>query len=473
MEIHGVPEPAPAPDNGGRRDSSFLRRAFARIRRRRVPPSEKFPFSRTLLPLAIALLAFLAYQFCERSLRPVQPGHVGVAVNRFTGGLEVLPPGTHFRPRALYQIDLVRVSDRLLSGSPGNFSISTKDGVVAQVSVQARWAIDRARLPAKWAALPPDPERELVAPVLAAAFRSIAPRYEVGRIVSEKREELANVARQYGLHSTSVEDSLDPEHLPKYERIGAVTFIIIRTFDEAATRDCSTVQEMTRKVAIFFSNDFLITIHRTEQPFLTALVSKYQSPPPSGAERRKSFLPRLLIEIINDAIDTYGRPLAEAESAIDKFEATVFGEHELGDVLQRVYTEKRRVTQMRRMLSHTLDVVQRLVPASEPTAPLFQDLRENAESMYSYAEGLVEDVNNLLSIQLALAQHRTSEVVRVLTVFSVFFLPLTFIVGIYGMNFDFMPELRQRWGYPAILVGMGLVTLAIFLWFRRRGWLRG
>ena len=292
-------------------------------------------------------------------------------------------------------------------------------------------------------------------------------------VVNPPKEELANVARQYGLHSTSVEDSLDPEHLPKYERIGTVTFIIIRAFDEAATRDCSTVQEMTRKVAIFFSNDFLITIHRTEQPFLTALVSKYQSPPPSGAERRKSFLPRLLIEIINDAIDTYGRPLAEAESAIDKFEATVFGEQELGDVLQRGYTEKRRVTQMRRMLSHTLDVVQRLVPASEPTAPLFQDLRENAESMYSYAEELVEDVNSLLGIQLALAQHRTSEVVRVLTVFSVFFLPLTFIVGIYGMNFDYMPELRHRWGYPAVLVGMGLVTLAIFLWFRRRGWLRG
>ena len=291
-------------------------------------------------------------------------------------------------------------------------------------------------------------------------------------VVSPTRQELANVARQYGLHSTSVEDSLDPEHLPKYERIGAVTFVIVRAIDEAAARDCSTVQEMTRKVAIFFSADFLITIHRTEQPFLTALIAKYQNPPPPGAERRKSFLPRALVEIINGAIDTYERPLGEAEVAIDKFEATVFGEHELGGLLQRIYTEKRRVTQMRRMLSHTLDVVQRLVPASEPTAPLFQDLRENAESMYSYAEELVEDVNNLLSIQLALASHRTNEVVRVLTVFSVFFLPLTFIVGIYGMNFEFMPELRQRWGYPAVIVAMLLVTFSIYLWFRRRGWLR-
>lgn len=292
-------------------------------------------------------------------------------------------------------------------------------------------------------------------------------------VVNPPKEELANIARQYGLHSTSVEDSLEPEHLPKYERIGQITFLIVRAFDERAARDCSTVQEMTRKVAIFFSTDFLITIHRTEQPFLTALIAKYQSTPPPGSERRKTFLPRVLIEIINGAIDTYERPLGEAEGAIDKFEATVFGEQEISGLLQRIYTEKRRATQMRRMLSHTLDVVQRLVPASEPTAPLFQDLRENAQSMHSYAEELVEDVNNLLSIQLALASHRTNEVVRVLTVFSVFFLPLTFIVGIYGMNFDVMPELRHRLGYPAVMVGMGLVTLVIYLWFRRRGWLKG
>ena len=93
--------------------------------------------------------------------------------------------------------------------------------------------------------------------------------------------------------------------------------------------------------------------------------------------------------------------------------------------------------------------------------------------MHFFAEELLEDVNNLLSIQLALASHRTNEVVRILTVFSVFFLPLTFVVGIYGMNFQFMPELRERWGYPAVMGAMGFVTLVILLWFRKRGWLRG
>jgi len=194
MEILGAPqtprpvEPAPNGSNGG-----FFRRVMDRLRRRRSPPS-KFPFKRTLLPLAIALALFLVYRFGERSLQPVPPGSVGVSVNRFTGSLDVLPPGTHFRPRALYQIHPVRISDRLLSGPQGNFNVSTKDGVVAQIGVQARWAIDRARLLSKWAALPPDPEREVVAPLIAAAFRATAPRYTVGQVVAEKREELAIVA---------------------------------------------------------------------------------------------------------------------------------------------------------------------------------------------------------------------------------------------------------------------------------------
>jgi magnesium transporter len=293
-------------------------------------------------------------------------------------------------------------------------------------------------------------------------------------LVHPTRQELANIARKYSLHPTSVEDSLDPEHLPKYERIGSTTFIIVRAIDTAAEDDCSTLHEMTRKVAIFYGSDFLVTIHRSEQPFLSALIEEHQHPsPPEGAERRQSFLPRILIEIINGSVATYQRPLEEAEGAIDQFEATVFGEHEFAGLLRRIYLVKRRVTLMRRMLSHTLDAVKKLVPASEPTAPLYQDLRENVESMHFYADELLEDVNNLLSIQLALASHRTNEVVRILTVFSVFFLPLTFIVGVYGMNFDFMPELRQRWGYPAVVAGMGAVTLAIYLWFRRRGWLRG
>ena len=120
---------------------------------------------------------------------------------------------------------------------------------------------------------------------------------------------------------------------------------------------------------------------------------------------------------------------------------------------------------------HTLDLIQKLKASSEAQAPRLQDLKENAEGLYFAADELLEDVNNLVNLQLSLAAHQTNEVMRVLTVFSVFFMPLTFLVGIYGMNFEFMPELKHPWGYPGVLSLMLVTSLAIYAWFKRRGWL--
>jgi regulator of protease activity HflC (stomatin/prohibitin superfamily) len=152
------------------------------------------PMRRLLLVLVALAAAVLAWKGVEKSFQEVPPGDVGVCVNRFTGSLGLLEPGTHFRPPALYEIHPVRVSDQLLSADVGAFSVTTKEGVIARLTVQARWAIDRRQLLSKWAALPPEPARELVAPILSAAFRAAAPRYEVTKLISEKREELSSVA---------------------------------------------------------------------------------------------------------------------------------------------------------------------------------------------------------------------------------------------------------------------------------------
>ncbi|MET0619523.1 MAG: SPFH domain-containing protein, partial [Thermoanaerobaculia bacterium] len=172
-----------------------LRDAFARVPRMapRVPwkPTSA---RRALLFVVLLLAAIAAWRQTQKSFQSVAPGFVGVSANRFTGTLEALEPGTHFRPPVLYEIHPVRISDQLLSGEEGQFQVTTKEGVLAQVTVQARWAVDRRRLLSQWAALPPQPGRELVAPVLFAAFRGAAPRYEVTKLISEKREELATVA---------------------------------------------------------------------------------------------------------------------------------------------------------------------------------------------------------------------------------------------------------------------------------------
>lgn len=293
-------------------------------------------------------------------------------------------------------------------------------------------------------------------------------------VVDPTADELAAIAREYGLHRTSVQDCLEPGHLPKYEKFPGSSFMIVRAYDEQSTATCATIQEFTRKVAIFAGPKFLITIHRTDQAYYQTAVAAILAdlPSPANGDVPESPVPQVVLSIVNVAVDSFTKPMETIEAGIEQFEAKVFGDHDVTVTMKQVYVLKRRTMLLKRLFWHTLSVVQKMTPASDRTAPLYQDLRENVESNYVWADELLEEVNNLLSIQLAMASHRTNEVVRVLTVFSVFFLPLTFIVGIYGMNFQFMPELRSPYGYPGVMALMAVVTLLIFAWFRRRGWLR-
>ena len=298
-------------------------------------------------------------------------------------------------------------------------------------------------------------------------------------VVEPTPEELTQVTERYQLHPTSVSDCLDPEHLPKFEAFDEYTFVILRSWDQRAEQTCSTVQELTRKVAVFYGRGFLVTIHRTEQPWLGALKAKLaaKAAEKRSREGREQLVPYILTKLLNGVLDTYLQPMEAMERRLDEFEETVFSGHEvargnLSRELHEIHLLKRQVTLTKRLLWRTMDVIQRMTPESGRAVTHFRDAQENAESYHFYADELLEDANTLLNVQLSLASHRSGEVMRVLTLFSAFFLPLTFIVGVYGMNFDFMPELRHHWGYPAVLAAMAAVTGAIYVWFRRRGWMR-
>ena len=304
------------------------------------------------------------------------------------------------------------------------------------------------------------------------------PRFIWLDVVDPSRDELSELVADYGLHPLSVIDCLDPEHLPKYEAFDSHTFVILRAVDADAPPEADTVQALTRKLAVFAGPGFVITIHRKDQPWLTALQQRgLANVPLKHATRTEGIQVHLLTQLFNAALDTYSRPLEQVEHTLDQFDAKVFegtvtdGRAFRAD-LRAIHRIKRQVTLCKRLLWRTVDVTQRMVPNAGKASTLMRDVQENAESYHFYADELLDDANTLLSVQLALASHRTGEVMRVLTVFSVFFLPLTFIVGVYGMNFRYMPELQERWGYPAVWLGMGIVTFAIHRWFRLRGWLR-
>ncbi|MBC8644918.1 hypothetical protein H9W95_15300 [Flavobacterium lindanitolerans] len=111
------------------------------------------------------------------------------------------------------------------------------------------------------------------------------------------------------------------------------------------------------------------------------------------------------------------------------------------------------------------------VKVEEKDLPALQDVRDLHLKLLTLYGQVQDDANNLLNIYLSLSARKTNDVMKILTIFSVFFMPLTFIAGIYGMNFKFMPELDEKWGYPLALLAMVIVSVIIFIWFRRKKWL--
>jgi magnesium transporter len=288
-------------------------------------------------------------------------------------------------------------------------------------------------------------------------------------VTAPSLEELHEVAGVHRLHATTVEDCLDPTHLPKYERIEDALFVILRVWGEQPDRTGTAVQDVTRKIALFTRGDLLLTIHRAELPALRSVEREWTGRCGSG---EKTTVPAMLAAITIATLESYDPPLEEAEDTLQKFEQALFEPKVKSPNLPAIHQLKRRVGLIRRLLWLMSSVVTKVGGSQERSTPIYQDVRDTAESYLFYADQLLDETQGLLGTYLAVASHRTSEVMRVLTVFSAFFLPLTFIVGIYGMNFEHMPELGQRWGYPMVLLGMGVVSLVIMLWFRRRGWLR-
>ncbi len=290
--------------------------------------------------------------------------------------------------------------------------------------------------------------------------------------VEPTSSELTEVAHLYGLHSNSVRDCLDPEHLPKFERFPDRVFIIIRVFDTESALDCATIHQMTRKVAIFAGPDFVVTIHRKPLPFLTVLQEQRRAAEPDGNGSGETPPQRLVLDIVDRGLATFDPPLVKIEEGLDNVEDALFQNSHDTENLLDLYLLRRRATLCKRMLWRGLEVLKLFSPAAEVSTPHYQDVREAVEASHFYADELVESVTNLTNLQLSLGSQKMNQVMGRLTLFSALFLPLTFLVGVYGMNFEYMPELSRRWGYPAVWALMIAITLGIYFWFRKRGWLK-
>jgi magnesium transporter len=273
------------------------------------------------------------------------------------------------------------------------------------------------------------------------------------------KEDVAGAATRFGLGRLQVYDSVQSGHLPKYEKDDRFTFMILRGLVPELDPRSVDLRELSNKIAIFYNAKEVITIHGGTFNFLKLHID-------DEFECAES----LVLSIIRNVIKKYDDPAHHFSEAVSKTEETVFLKDTKKISLEHIYFQKAQLRIAKNLLSMNRDVLDKL-DISRDYRSEFQDIREDVVHFLARYDELYENSNNLLSTYLSINAQRNNDIVRVLTIFSAFFLPLTFVVGVYGMNFKFFPELDWQYGYPASLSIMVVISLGIYIWFRKKGML--
>ena len=146
------------------------------------------------------------------------------------------------------------------------------------------------------------------------------------------------------------------------------------------------------------------------------------------------------------------------------------------DTVQKIYVLKRNLIELRKTIWPLREVLNEISRGEsslikEETLPYFKDVYDHTIRIADTVETFRDIASGLLDVYLSNMSNRTNEVMKVLTIIATIFMPLTFIAGIYGMNFEYMPELSWKWGYPVVLIVMGVIAFLMVVYFRKKKWL--
>jgi len=290
-------------------------------------------------------------------------------------------------------------------------------------------------------------------------------------LIEPKKEDLRNLSKEFNIIDRIILNAMDPEHLPKYEAIEDGLVLYLRVIDLKKKYKAINIQELTTKITIIIKGNLLLTLHRLDQEFLEQMRND-----DSVVSKNRNEIIRL---ITKHALKSFDEALNNLEVKADEFEEKIFKDSKSKTLLREGYNLKRKASAFKKVMKFYSDTFQYMSTHKEYMWNDFQAEKEISDRLLFYIDDVQENISGVLNLHLAIASNKTNEasfktneVMRVLTVFSIFFLPLNFLVGVYGMNFKYMPELDHPYGYFAVLILMALVSIFIFGWVYKKGWLQ-
>jgi magnesium transporter len=276
------------------------------------------------------------------------------------------------------------------------------------------------------------------------------------------------IGEHFNVHPLVLEDILNTHQRPKLEEYDDYLYFVLKGI--SLGEDGFSVDY--EQISILILNDFVFTIKEKQDEIFNPVKRRLRS---SKGHFRSQGADYLAYVILDTIVDSYFTLQDSLDEIVDSVEEELLTTHttETLATIQRVKRElifiRRSISPLREMLNAILRSESPLI--QEKTLIYFRDISDHVLRISETVESSREMVSGLLDIYITSISNKMNEIMKVLTVFASIFIPLTFIAGIYGMNFEYMPELKWKWAYPTLWVAFVTIPVILLIYFKKKKWL--
>jgi magnesium transporter len=273
----------------------------------------------------------------------------------------------------------------------------------------------------------------------------------------------------FHFHYLAIEDARETRNQPKIEQFSQYLFFIVH----GVKTESNSANFLTKELDGFLGENYLVTYHHEEFRSIDHAKSRIMENPIIFSRG----MAYVLHQILDELVDLYLPVVDDFDNAIENLEERIFRMKRGNDkVLEEIMDIKRAVARLRRISAKQLEVFYKMSHGEvncidENIQHFYRDIHDHLLRISDLAESYRDLVAGLLDIHFSVIANKTNEITKVLAIFSAIMLPLSVIAGIYGMNFDNMPELHTRNGYFAVIGVMILIAVGLLIYFWKQGWI--
>lgn len=281
--------------------------------------------------------------------------------------------------------------------------------------------------------------------------------------------EITNMLTNLGVDPLVAEDVYIEKRRPKIEEYDGYIFFTVRSALPATEDKMLLKQE---QISFILGDHFVVSLQEKKSDHFTEVRQRIEVPKGKIRHKQADFL---LFRMLEAIIDNYYEVIDDISQKANRLEARVL-RNPHSNTLKVIETEKRKVAQLRKLILPMRDITSQIEKSTNPmfleqNKPYFMDLKDHCMGVLDEIDSMKQFLEGLTNLYYAVQGQKMNEIMKVLTVVSAIFIPLTFLAGIYGMNFDNIPELHFKYAYFYLLGVMLFLAVALIVYFKRKGWL--